>query len=284
MSIAALGPIAGEVCDLYRAFCREGERFEVARSRSKQLFDLLPPNLKETEAFFDKLGARWRYNFGEPLTFNPSGKELHGVHQFPEVRHLFRALNSMVRVLTGEELASFLDRLSVRSKHSNVLFEARPIFDLAVGTSACFEVPAEVGDKRIDWLLEPPHGIVILLEVKFRVFDILQHFGRMASSRRPETVEFEPGKPERLFQSTFEKFAPRDPAAQLQGAWIHTHIQVRRTELEAYFSDTVPRDQLHFAILSTWSRSAFLLTRPGIDRHRLVDLFGIEETEDFVTA
>jgi hypothetical protein len=76
---------------------------------------------------------------------------------------------------------------------------------------------------------------------------------------------------------------PRSPNDQLQGAWIHSHIKVERDELETYFL-SLPLNLLHFAVVSNWHEIGYLLSREGVDREMIVNLFGIKEGEDAVVG
>ena len=76
---------------------------------------------------------------------------------------------------------------------------------------------------------------------------------------------------------------PLSPTTQLQGAWIHSHIKVERSELESHFL-SLPPDLLHFAVVSNWHETGFLLSRQGVDREMIVNLFGIRDGEDAVVS
>lgn len=162
-----------------------------------------------------------------------------------------------------------------------MLFEARPLFYLADEAVAEFEVGGlAAGNRTIDWRFSQIDSTDILLEVKYRTGDLVEHFAPLiASLGNPNpTIQWKPARPEPLFASTYEKFRRVDPTSRLQGAWIHANVKVERSKLQAYFA-ALPENLLHFAVLSTWQQPGFLLSREGVDRHRIVRTFGLVESD-----
>src|SRR4029078_8684539 len=135
-----LGPLVGEMSHLVDAFLKLAEKNGQEREEATALFKLLPQEVKSARAFSDKLTMRWRYDFGKPLEFHGSNQVLLGTHQWPEVEHLYLALRAMAQKVPSTALMKYLGRLADRSKHQEVLFEARPLFYLVEGTAAEFEV------------------------------------------------------------------------------------------------------------------------------------------------
>jgi hypothetical protein len=279
-----LGPLVGETSHLVDVFLDVAEKYGQGREGATELFRILPMEVKSALAFFDQLTSRWRYDFGEPLELQGSNQVLLGTHQWPEVEHLYRALRSMEQNVPTPALLQYLKRLAERSKHQEVLFEARPLFYLAEGTAPEFEVSGYgKGNRTIDWRFSPKGSVDILVEVKYRIGDVVQHIGPMAPGldAGQDSVSSGPGKPEALFPSTFDKFLAVNPSTQLQGAWVYSNIKVKLADLVAYFL-SLPEDQLHFAIISTWNETGFLLSRKGVDRERIMQIFGLVEGDEAV--
>lgn len=281
-----LGPLVGDIAHLVDAFLEVATQQGQERTDATELFKVLPLEVKSVPAFFDKLTSRWRYDFGEPLTLQGSDQVLLGTHQWPEVEHLYRSLWSMEQHLPKCAFLRYLERLSSRSKHQEVLFEARPLFYLAEGTGAEFEVVGYgKGNRTIDWRFSPSYSPDILVEVKYRIGDVVQHIGPMVPyfNSGQEVVPWDRGRPEPLFASTSEKFMPTSLNTKLQGAWIHLNIKVERSELEAHFL-SLHSDLLHFAVLSNWTETGLLLSRQGVDRELILSIFGLKESEDAVVT
>jgi len=279
-----LGPLVGETSHLVDVFLDVAERYGQECEEATELFKLLPQEVKSALAFFDTLTSRWRYDFGEPLEFQGSNQVLLGTHQWPEVEHLYRALRSMAQSVPATALIKYLGRLAARSKHQEVLFETRPLFYLAEGTAAEFEaVGCGKGNRTIDWRFSPKGSVDVLVEVKYRIGDVVQHFGPMVPDlgAGKNIVRSGPGTPEPLFLSTYDKFLAASPSVRLQGAWIQSNIKVERAELIAYFL-SLPSDLLHFAIVSNWGETGFLLSRGGVDRESIVRTFGLVEADNAI--
>lgn len=240
---------------------------------------MLPQELKSAQAFHDRLGSRWRYVYGEPLDFSGSSRIIVGITQFPEVEHLYLAMTLMERHLPATALLEYIGRLGVKVKHHEALYEVRPLLFLASGIAANFEVVGfGKGNKTIDWRFSGQGSPDILVEVKYRVGDLVQHFTPLLSSLEAgqSVIPSGPAVSGPLFASTYDKFLPVKPSVQLQGAWISSNIKVEAAELESTFQ-SLPENQLHFAVLSDWDRSGLLLTRSGVDRDYLIGSFGLAE-------
>jgi hypothetical protein len=285
MGIEHLLPeLVGETAHLVTIFCEIGRRYGRDDEAAVSLFRMLPQQLKSAQAFYDRFGSRWRYVYGEPFDFPGSSQVVVGVAQFPEVEHLYLAMTLMESHLSSTELLEYIGRLGVRSKHHEVLFEARPLLFLDPRVTASFEVVGfGKGNKTIDWLFGRAGSTNVLVEVKYRVVDVVQHFEPMMSSLdsgRP-VIASGPALSAPLFPSTYDKFLPNAPSVQLQGAWISSNIKVKPAELQ-YTFQSLPEDHLHFAVLSGWSRDGLLLTRSGIDRGYIKETLGLVEGFDAV--
>jgi hypothetical protein len=280
-----LGPLVKETERLATAFHRLAIEIGDDPQEAMNTFSRLDGKIQRAEAFLD-LMSRWRYVFGDPLDLHGTSMVLAGTHQWPEVKHLYLALREMQQRTSSAAFEMYLRRLSIRSKHHDVLFESRPLLFLAKGVSAEFEVAGlGAGNHTIDWRFTPAlqDGVPILVEVKYRVGDVVQHVEPMVShldSGQP-VVAAKPGTPAMLFPSTYAKYQATHPKIQLQGAWIHTTIKVPRVELVTYFQ-ALPPDQLHFAVLSSWDKEGFLLCREGVEREDIVRAFGLVESDSFV--
>jgi hypothetical protein len=279
-----LGDIVGDIASLERVLGDTAEQQGVERKAAEDLFQLLPPSLQASEAFFDRLTGLWRYEFGCPLEVVSGTQVILGTHQYPEVRNLLRALRAVTPRLPPASLSTYLNRLADRSRHLDALFEARPLFFFDAVTAAEFEVVGYgQGNRTIDWRFTPAGHPPVLLEVKHRVLDLLEHFEPMAAQRAAgkTPVQPGPGRASSLFRDAHEKFLPVDSSQQIQGVWIHAYIKVASTDLAEFFR-SLPDKQLHFAVLSNWDERALLLSRDSINREFLGSLFGLVEADNFI--
>jgi hypothetical protein len=275
--------LLGAHSTLLERFLAVATQLQDRSEEAERLFNLLPKEIQGVPTFFERLTSRWRYDFGTPIELS-SNQVLVGTNTWPEVEHLYRCLTEVGSRVSPDKLSQYITRLSSRSKHQDVLFEARPLFSLARSVAVEFEVVGHGrGNRTIDWRLLAHDEVEMLLEVKFRLGDVARHINTVAPSLNaglPE-VPWGPGDPDPLFRDTYEKFLPADPHKRLQGTWIHHSIKVRRSALESYFQ-SIPDDLLHFAVLSGWDSGAYLLTRPAVDRGRLTAFFGITEVDNAV--
>lgn len=271
----------GETAHLVDAFCTVAAESNATRTDAEELFRLLPIEVKAAPAFVSKIGDVWRYEFGSPLEGMHEGRVAIGTHQFPEVKHLYLGAAAAVRHLDSEQLLEVLKRLADPAKHHGALFELAPITRIGSSVSVQYEV-AGAGNRTIDWQVTPTTGIPVLLEMKFRIGDIVEHLRRLPPrTRAMETSDPGPGDPSILFRDTVDKFLPNFPSDVLQGAWVHAHVKVPEPALRSHF-ESLPPEKLHFAILATWGPEAFIIARPEVATDSILELFHLEVSDDFV--
>jgi len=167
-------------------------------------------------------------------------------------------------------------------KHRDTLAEFLPILRLPEGIATNFEVPTGVGNQDVDWCILSGEGRPVLIEVKSRFRDLLEAMDRLeAGERDPDGTAPAPiHDVSLLFRSIEKKYAPNNPALQLQGAWIVTDLKQKESELNATF-DALDGSKVHFAILGDWDPGIKLLTRRDVDRQFLLDLFREEISDRF---
>jgi hypothetical protein len=153
-----------------------------------------------------------------------------------------------------------------------------PGYKIDSAVAARFEVAGlGVGNKTIDWVIEPNGDRTVLLDVKRRTVDFIKQTERIGD----ETVAPEPNHdPALIFRSIEEKFASADPNVQLQGVWVVTDIKQNEKLLSNSF-DALDSRKVHFAILGDWKPDAYVLARRGEDECYLRDLFHIENSARF---
>jgi hypothetical protein len=245
---------------LPKALAREAAAQQISPSDTKALLHSLPSPIATAPVIRDAEGTL-RYDFGETIAIRGTDQRLDGIERYPEVAVLLRALQLLNRHLSQEDFQNYLARLVDPFKHLETLFEARPLFRLT-DCPASFEVPGlGSGDKRIDWFITPPHMQPVLLEVKYRTADIIEHLRPHLSAldRADETIKFEPGDPARLFPSVVEKFIAASPDVRLQGAWIHTNVRILKSMLLEHMK-SLPPEHVHFVVLSGWRASAHVVS------------------------
>lgn len=270
---------------LVDAFCEVADLHGFSREEAERLFRILPLEIKSAQTFFCTIGNRWRYDYGEEIDRLPGDQVVLGTHNCPEVGHLFLGLRAIASCFTDTELKTYIERLSPRAKHHEVLFELAPLIRISEGVTAKFEVAGlGPGNTTVDWLFTSPQAASpVALEVKYRYKDLVGHLEEMAPGVigvEPE-VRAGPADPAVLFKSLAKKFNPTDPRVRLQGGWIHAIIKVRRHELDKVFSG-LDQERLHFAILNAWGPEAYLVARPDVDVDYLASLFALERSENFV--
>ena len=269
---------------MIEAFTNVGALFGDSSSNTQQLFGLLPPELKHSPAFYLLLTKKWCYEFGEEFDRMPQDHRLVGSEQFPEIEQLYSGLQAANKHLTNSQLLTLIRRLSNPAKHLETLGELAPLVRIKEDTSPEYEVEGYgQGNRTIDWLFEPSVGIPVLLDVKYRISDLIQHMSEIIPALNAGENQILPpsADPALLFKDTVEKFVPRSHDESLQGVWIHSHIKQHRGRLNDYF-DSLDPERLHFAILSRWRGDAYILYRNGIDKAYLYHFFTLNHTDNFV--
>lgn len=235
---------------LYGAMKIVASNFDGMSCSVEEIIRLLPQNLKETPAFKDVLTGKWRYDFGDPYSIENGKEQLFGTDQCPLVEWLYRCVYEMQMVLRDAQLLEYLKRLGDTSKHLEALVECSPLLLIKKPAKIKYEVGGYgQGNKTIDFFIEHPSGISILIDVKCRIKELIN---KLPDSGRPD--------PEGLFKSLPEKFNTQSPDMCLQGGWIHSSLKFHRTELHSEF-DNINASKLHFVILALWDKQAYILKR-----------------------
>jgi len=221
-----------------------------------------------SECFLNRIDGLWKYEFGEPYVLKNSFVVGHDM--CPSVRDLLAVVHCANKRLSAEKRNYYFERLSNPGKHMDTLVEFSPILRLSEKVTVDFEVATGVGNRNVDWLIRSNSlKRLVLVDVKRRIQDILELLNRInrGGTEQPPTHDASI-----LFRSIEEKYASKNPDAQLQGAWIMTDVQQEESEIENAFN-SLDESKVHFAILGDWDPGIKLLTRRDEDRQFLFDLF-----------
>jgi len=131
--------------------------------------NLLPNELVTTTVWFDNLTKIWRYYFGPPIDKLSTDIIWTGTTNNLPLINLYTAIKTAYKNLNGEQLNQYVDRLKIPSKHTDVLFEMRPIMNVGKLGKKYFEVSGYcLGNKTCDWRINI-YGHNIIFDVKNRV-------------------------------------------------------------------------------------------------------------------
>lgn len=244
--------------------------------QARALIASIPSPLADAEAFLDRDTTLWRYEFGEP--FRLEGELVVGTHMWPPVEELYSAVSAAVRLLPADKLSAYMAVLNDTARHPTALAEMMPVARVPADTQVAFEVAGHgPGNTTVDWVIEVSTRR-LLLDAKSRTADFIKQV------RRADVEGFMP-EPDHdhslLFKSLEKKFHAADPDAQLQGAWVTTHIKQNVYDLQAAF-DVLDASKVHFAVLGDWSNDATLLVRREQDSQFILDTLRIERSSRFV--
>lgn len=278
--------LVGDKANIYTIFLHCAKEYADNRDYATQLVRLLPKSIKEAPVWFEKMTKLWRYEYGLPLTNLPGGTAITGTNVHLPVHELYLSLRIAERRLQPQQLLRFLERLSDREKHSDVLFEMRPMKDVAQHVKAFYEVEGlGIGNTTCDWQIHR-HTFRIVLDVKNRTKSLVDHMKYLIPSidSRVNDILPPPPDPADLFRSLEAKFKESFPLFQLQGVWIQSQIMEHEESLMRHFSEVINKRKVHFAILSDWKEDAFILTRNRLTKYFLKRIFRITESKRFVTS
>ncbi len=269
--------VIGAKATLTHRFVEEAVSRGVALDVANELLGLAPANLQGVECFLDNMTGLWRYEFGFP--YQVGGDFVWGTHLWVPVGCLVSALCCVKHRLFGDKRTEYLARLADPDRHQVTLVEMIPGSKLSAEIPAEFEVAGlGAGNHRVDWRIGPHGGRTVLLDVKRRMSDFIQHAQQITNDTN---VAPEPEHdPEILFLSVEDKFVSGDPDVTLQGAWIVTDIQQDHEELANAFAALDP-DKVHFAILGDWETDAYVLSRRPEDEQYLRALLQLEPSSRF---
>lgn len=115
---------------MHEAFKNVGIEHGDSHSYAQELANLLPKPISTAPVWFDNLTRLWRYEYGMPLDHLPEDMIVVGTHMYLPVTELYSAVRIADKRLTSTHLIEFLERLSNKAKHADVVFEMRPIKNL----------------------------------------------------------------------------------------------------------------------------------------------------------
>jgi hypothetical protein len=256
----------------------------IQRPDADRILSLVPAELKSAPCFLDRLTATWRYVYGHPFTGLPDGNIVLGTHMYHEVGRLLDIISCAERLLTSKSLSTYLTAMSDRAKHEDALVEFAPVLRLDPENHPIveYEVPG-AGNKTIDWLIQIPGLIGLLLEVKNRVGDLFKGLCRSQLSLQ----EGGDGSPEPvhdinlLFKSIEQKFPTRKASEAVQAAWIKTGLKQEESELNLAFEKLDP-GRLHVAILGDWDDDVYMLANDDQAKQVVMRALRVTESRRFV--
>jgi len=274
MIIDKISPkFVGAKASLNKCIADEGKNRGITYQEIDSIISSIPLKLLNAYCFFDKLTKIWRYEFGLPFTVG-SSQYLYGTHMWPPVKYLFSVLFIAIKRLPDRRRREYFSKLTNIDKHWDTLVEFLPIIRLSEKTQFSYEFPTGIGNLNADWGIADSEGRIILIDVKRRFRDLLEVMDRIENGEKdPDGTAPAPTHDVSLmFRSTVSKYSQKDPAQQLQGAWIETALKQEETELQNAF-DALDGSKLHFAILGGWEPGIKLLTRRSDDHQFLLELF-----------
>jgi hypothetical protein len=211
----------------------------------------------------------------------PGGGVSIGSYQVIPVQKLVAGVRAALGRLSLTDCEEVLLRLADPDRHFEVLAELAPLALARHLVSARREATG-AGGRRVDWHLTWESGAELLLEVKSRVYEIVDMLADLDSmdGHVPEPLT----DPARLLKGVECKFGPAVPTSYLQGAWIQAPVKQRRDSVEEYFRQ-MDSARVHLVVL--WSgnmadRRAYITCRDGIDGPSVLNLFGLRHSEELV--
>ena len=266
----------GRLPDILHA---EFRRQELSQQGARNMLHLLPSSLEQAPCFLDRLTHLWRYEYGDAI--NTVGSRITGTHMYVPVQRLALVLRNAFETLEAAELRNYLRRSEDPQKHQDVLAEFAPVLALHAGARAQAEVTQHgAGQTTIDWMFTLTDGANMLLEVKSRLFDLVQLFDGAYPkfSAGQEEVEAPKHDVGRIFASVEKKFKPNDPTSFLQGAWVQTYVAQESGELQIAF-DELDDEKVHFVVLGGWEGRGYVLARNDRIKERVFEFLDIVETD-----
>jgi hypothetical protein len=277
--------MVGNKTSMYEAFKGLASEYGDTEAYGIELLKLLPQPLKEAPVWFDNLTRLWRYEYGLPIDRMPDDMLVVGTHMYLAVSELYCGVRIADKRLTRVQLLEFLGRLSDKGKHTDVLFEMRPLRDANAALRASYEVSGlGSGNTRCDWQVKGKL-INVVFDVKNRSKSLVEHLKQLIPSLNKGLGQILPTapNPEDLFKSVEGKLKERWYVLQLQGVWIHSEIKEDETKLTAYFNNVVNKNKVHFAVLSDWNNDVYILSRNRIIAYILKRTFRLTESKRFVS-
>jgi hypothetical protein len=243
--------------------------------RSNLIVSVVPEMLLSSGCFLDRMTNLWRYEFGP---YDLTKVLVWGSDMWVPVSHLLAALSSACSRLPEDDLVIYLGRLANPESHQDALAEMMPAHRVGPNVPMKFEVAGlGVGNRRIDWVIEPEAKRLVLLDVKRRVTDFIKQAERISDGGAEPVPDHDPAL---LFRSVAQKFLTANPDLHIQGVWISTNIKQNEERLARTFAELDP-DKVHFAVFDDWEPDLHVLTRRENDRQYLFNLFRARPSSRF---
>lgn len=274
----------GGKSNLYTQFIEIGRNEGDSESDSIELLKLLPIDLKRTNVWLDKITNIWRYDYGLPLDNLPEDMIVFGTGVSLPVLELYHSIKLADKHLTRLQLMVFIKRLEDKGKHTDVLFEMRPLLYLSKGFSPKFEVPG-FGDKNttLDWFIKGK-GIKLAFDVKNRTRSLIKGLESIIPrmNKGEQHLDSPPPDPKYLFRSVENKLERVSSFRRIQGVWIQTEVKEKEDDFISFFRKKLDKKKTHFVILSDWKEDGYILTRNRIIKLVIKKVFNIIESKRFV--
>ncbi len=251
------------------------------REEREAVVALLPPTLAQVTCFLDRLTTDWRYDFGAPYTNVPGVGTVIGTMMFHPVESLLNVLLFVRDRLSTDERNGYLARLDSSAKHEDTLFECAPVLRLERSALVGRERSGlGEGNSTIDWIVGPPDAPELLLEVKVRHKDIMEHLTLInpGVASPSEVVPPPIHQVELLFRSVEKKFKASNDS--IHGVWINTQIKQEASELQTAF-DALDPTKVHCAMLGDWEDDVTILARSHEIKVRVLQLLHLRPSDRF---
>jgi len=164
------------------------------------------------------------------------GRYIHRDTNFPGGGTLFDVVECAAWRLGPDKLQAYLARVTDKLRHEDVLVEFAPVLRLDDTITVQHEVAgtSERG-TTVDWSIQAPGQPMLLLEVKNRMFDLIESFERIKRQGADDAVPSPQHDHKWLFRRVAHKFKTRQPNQAIQAAWINTGLKQEELEFQAAF-------------------------------------------------
>ncbi len=245
-----------------------------------RLWESIPPAIRDLPCFLDSLTGLWRYEYGEPIALS-SGFMI-GTPMFPDVETLFGVVGCASWRLSEPRFQEYTNRLIDKFKHEDTLTEFAPILRLPDNFQVTNEAAGSgPGNATIDWRIESPGEPPLMLEVKNRVFDLVEGLEEIQQSQRDKSVPAPSHDHRKLFRSVTKKFGARNAADAIHCVWIRTGLMQEEDDLRAAFETLAP-NCVHGVILGTWSDQAYVLAADAGTKKKLLHILRLRQSRNLI--
>lgn len=270
--------LIGGVADLKDLLISLGRIYDIPKWELVRAVDLIPQEIADSFCFLETKTHIWRYEFGQPFDRLPQNKIVIGTHMFCDVTHLLKVMLFIADRLSSAEQPKYLGRLKLPEKHSETLMECAPILRLIQKARVQYE-PAgwAAGNKTIDWVIEIPNEITILLEAKSRSMDLVEFFKTMNTSS--DDLNNPPPKHDTslLFRGLEQKFKPKIPGKIINAAWIGIGLRQERKEIQSAFY-CLDSNRIDLAIFGDWHDDVWVCTYDILAKVKVLEVLGLHES------